>query len=287
MLKMSRWEMAPHTVNGEKTFRVGATFEAPADEHYYGLGQNQEGILDLSRPDHRLQTLLRRPGGRDGVRAVHGHQQGLRHRLGQPVRHRRSRRGERPYALEVQCRRACLLFRHRRRDAPTSCMPGIASSPAQRRCRPRRPSATSRARRATKRSSRYWRSPNGYRSRGYPLDVMVLDWFYWTRMGQLDIDPTAFPDPQAMNQTAARPGRAHASSASGRASRRNRAISISWRRRAGCSQDKDGKPVDGLADAQRSCRRPDRQHQPEAREWYWDRIRDNIAIAGIRLVLAG
>ena len=41
---------------------------------------------------------------------------------------------------------------------------------------------------------------DGYRTRGYPLDVMVLDWFYWTRMGQLDIDHTAFPDPQAMNQ---------------------------------------------------------------------------------------
>ena len=27
----------------------------------------------------------------------------------------------------------------------------------------------------------------------YPLDVMVVDWFYWTRMGQLDIDPIAFP----------------------------------------------------------------------------------------------
>src|ERR1700728_2822288 len=47
LLEMSGWEMAPHTVNGEKTFRVGASFTAPGDEHYYGLGQNQEGILDL------------------------------------------------------------------------------------------------------------------------------------------------------------------------------------------------------------------------------------------------
>src|SRR6185503_11253707 len=45
-LRMSGWEMAPHTVNGEKTFRAGAIFHSPPDEHYYGLGQNQEGILD-------------------------------------------------------------------------------------------------------------------------------------------------------------------------------------------------------------------------------------------------
>ena len=30
---------------------------------------------------------------------------------------------------------------------------------------------------------------------------MVVDWFSWTRMGQLDINPVDFPDPVAMNQT--------------------------------------------------------------------------------------
>ena len=32
LLDMSGWEMAPHTVNGEKTFRVGASFVAPPRE---------------------------------------------------------------------------------------------------------------------------------------------------------------------------------------------------------------------------------------------------------------
>ncbi len=52
IVEMSGWELSPHTVNGEKTFRVGASFVAPPDEHYYGLGQNQEGILD-----HRGRTI--------------------------------------------------------------------------------------------------------------------------------------------------------------------------------------------------------------------------------------
>ena len=30
----------------EPFFRVGATFVSPPDEHYYGLGQNQQGFLD-------------------------------------------------------------------------------------------------------------------------------------------------------------------------------------------------------------------------------------------------
>ncbi|MBT2246530.1 alpha-glucosidase, partial [Sphingobium sp. BHU LFT2] len=45
LTKMTGWEMAPVTVNGEKTFKVGASFDAPLDEHYYGLGQNQEGYM--------------------------------------------------------------------------------------------------------------------------------------------------------------------------------------------------------------------------------------------------
>ena len=63
ILEMSEWEMAPHTVNGEKTFRAGASFVAPADEHYYGLGQNQEGILDYRGRSIECQHYYDAPAG--------------------------------------------------------------------------------------------------------------------------------------------------------------------------------------------------------------------------------
>ncbi|MEY4761951.1 MAG: hypothetical protein RLZZ200_1807, partial [Pseudomonadota bacterium] len=47
LVDMTGWEMSPHVVSGEKTWQVGASFVPHADEHYYGMGQNQEGILDL------------------------------------------------------------------------------------------------------------------------------------------------------------------------------------------------------------------------------------------------
>jgi alpha-D-xyloside xylohydrolase len=37
-----------------------------------------------------------------------------------------------------------------------------------------------------------------YRSRGLPLDVIVADFFHWTRMGEWRFDPAAWPDPGAM-----------------------------------------------------------------------------------------
>ena len=49
ILDMTGWKMSPHEVAGEATYQVGATYSAPADEHYYGMGQNQDslGPLDL------------------------------------------------------------------------------------------------------------------------------------------------------------------------------------------------------------------------------------------------
>ncbi len=35
----------------------------------------------------------------------------------------------------------------------------------------------------------------GYRERHLPADVMVVDWFYFTKMGQMDMDPKFWPDP--------------------------------------------------------------------------------------------
>ena len=40
----------------------------------------------------------------------------------------------------------------------------------------------------------------GYRDRHLPVDDIVIDWFHYTKMGQMDMDPAKWPDPTAMNQ---------------------------------------------------------------------------------------
>ncbi len=40
----------------------------------------------------------------------------------------------------------------------------------------------------------------GYRERHLPIDFLVVDWFYYTKMGQTDMDPRKWPDPAAMNR---------------------------------------------------------------------------------------
>ena len=35
----------------------------------------------------------------------------------------------------------------------------------------------------------------GYRERHLPADVLVIDWFHYTKMGQMDMDPASGPIP--------------------------------------------------------------------------------------------
>ncbi|HEV2214458.1 MAG TPA: TIM-barrel domain-containing protein, partial [Terracidiphilus sp.] len=63
LLTMRQWSMYPnqprpsasHPANAQQDdpgYRIAAVFDSPAGEHYYGLGQHQQGFLDLR--DHRI-----------------------------------------------------------------------------------------------------------------------------------------------------------------------------------------------------------------------------------------
>jgi alpha-D-xyloside xylohydrolase len=41
---------------------------------------------------------------------------------------------------------------------------------------------------------------HGYRDRHLPIDDLVIDWFHYTKMGEMDMDPARWPDPVAMNK---------------------------------------------------------------------------------------
>ena len=119
----------------------------------------------------------------------------------------------------------------------------------------------------------------GYRKRNLPLDVMVLDWFYWTRMGQLDVDRTFFPDPKGMNDTLHGMGMHSIISVWPRFERESRYYDF-LSAKGWFLHDKDGSVVDGLpVRADRAGALIDSTN-PDARAWYWGKIRDNIASQG-------
>jgi alpha-D-xyloside xylohydrolase len=278
ILQMSGWEMAPHTVNGEKTFRVGATFQAPADEHYYGLGQNQEGVLDYRGRSIDCKHFYDAPAGEtvcvpflvtnkgygivwdnpsDTVisAGVHGHTTW------------KSNVGERvSYFVITGATLDELYAGYRKITGATPLPPKAAFGYIQSKAR-------------YESQQQVLDVADGYRARGYPLDIMVVDWFYWTRMGQLDFDPTAFADPKAMNQKLHAQGVHSIISVWPRFEKESRYFdflaSKGW-----FLKDQDGNPVDGLAERSDRAGALIDSTNPQARQWYWDRIRDNIASAG-------
>jgi alpha-D-xyloside xylohydrolase len=117
----------------------------------------------------------------------------------------------------------------------------------------------------------------GYRDRGLPADVMVVDWFYWTKMGQIDMDPVKWPDPAAMNRRLHDMGFQTMISVWPRFLPGSRYYDMllknSW-----FEQLADGTPTNGLP-YDRAGSDIDTTN-PEAARWYWETIRDNIMSKG-------
>ena len=278
ILEMNGWEMAPHKVNGEKTFRVGASFAAPADEHYYGLGQNQEGILDYRGRTIDCKHYYDAPAGETVCVPLLVTNKGYGIVWDNPSDtlvsaglHGRtvwqSQVGERvSYFVITGATLDELYAGYRKITGVTPLPPKAAFGYIQ-----------SKARYETQKQ--VLDVADGYRTRGYPLDIMVVDWFYWTRMGQLDINAADFPDPKAMNQKLHDQGMHSIISVWPRFEKESRYFDF-LAAKGWLLKDADGKPVDGLAVRSDRAGALLDSTNPEAREWYWDKIRDNIASQG-------
>jgi alpha-D-xyloside xylohydrolase len=278
LTQMTGWEMAPQTVNGERTFKVGASFAAPLDEHYYGLGQNQEGILDLRGRTIDCRHYYDAPAGEQvcvpflvtnkGYAVVWDNPSPT---IVSPGLHNstrwQSQVGERVSFFVITGKTTDEIYAgYARLTGQTPLPPKAAFGLIQ-----------SKARYETRQE--LMGIAQGYRSRGYPLDVIVLDWFYWTRMGQLDIDRSAFPDPAGMNSQLHDWGIRSIVSVWPRFERESRyydfLASKQW-----LLKDKDGNVVDGLAVRSDRAGALLDSTNPEARQWFWGKIRDNLASQG-------
>jgi alpha-D-xyloside xylohydrolase len=278
LLQMSGWEMAPHTVSGEKTYRVGASFVAPADEHYYGLGQNQEGTLDYRGRTIECKHDYDAPAGETvcvpflvtnkGYGLVWDNPSATRVSAGiHGSTMWRSNVGERvSYFVIAGASTDEIYAGYRRLTGATPLPPKAAFGYIQSKAR-------------YESQQQVLDVAAGYRQRGYPLDIMVVDWFYWTRMGQLDINPIDFPDPSAMNRTLHDEGVRSIISVWPRFEKESRYFNM-LAAKGWLLKDAEGKPVDGLAIRSDRAGALIDSTNPQAREWYWDQIRDNIASKG-------
>lgn len=211
LLRLNGWEMSvPNYKDGNHDleydrrptdppfYTVGASFAAAEDEHDYGLGQNQQGFLD--RRGHVIECahdydarsgqsvcvpfLVTNKGygliwdnpSKTTVSLGFSHQNSFKSQVGQRV------------SFFVIAGNYDAIYRgYRLITGDVPMLPKSAYGYIQ--CKQRYST-----------QDELMAVAKGYRDRGLPIDDLVVDWFTYTRMGEMDMDPKAWPDPVGMLQ---------------------------------------------------------------------------------------
>ena len=289
ILSMQGWEMSvPNHKDGnadvlrdrrpgdDPFFQVGATFAARGDEHYYGLGQNQQGFLDLrghsvvcaqdytaaAGPSVCVPFVVTNKGyallwdnpSKTRVDFAFNDQTRWTSQVGQSV----------SFFVIVGDSYDKLYEGYRLLTGSVPMLPKSAYGYIQ--CKQRYAS-----------QKEILDVANGYRGRHLPADVMVVDWFYFTKMGQMDMDPKLWPDPAAMNAELHKLGFHSMISVWPRFVPEDRyydtLLKNGWFEHLA-----DGTPTDGLP-YDRAGSDIDTSN-PDAARWYWNTIRENLANKG-------
>jgi alpha-D-xyloside xylohydrolase len=259
-----------------KFYRVGATFASPGDEHYYGLGQNQEGYLDhrghqiecwadyqsAGGPSFCVPFLVTNKGygllwdnpSKTTILPGFNEQTKWISQVGQRV----------SFFVVAGSTTDEIYAGYRLLTGDTPMLPKWAYGLIQ--CKQRYST-----------QAEMLAVAKGYRDRHLPIDMLVLDWFYYTSMGQMDFIQSEWPDPAEMNR------QLHAMNI-------ETMISIWPRFKPGTRyydtvkqngwflHHADGTPEDGLPyDSQGSD--IDTTNM-DAAKWYWGVVRDDIASKG-------
>ena len=289
LLEMTGWSMSvPNYKDGnagilrerrptdDEFFQVGASFVSPDDEHYYGLGQNQEGYLD--HRGHRVECWHNYTATASPSICVPFMVTNYGYGI---VWDNPSRTTVEPgfneqtrWISEVGTRVSYFVIAgkdfdeiysgYRLLTGPTPMLPKAAYGFVQ--CKQRYLT-----------QEEMLNVAQGYRDRHLPIDVLVLDWFYYSKMGQFDFVPERFPDPAAMNKQLHEMGIQTMISVWPRFTKESRyydtVLKNGWFEHLA-----DGTPTDGLP-YDRAGSDIDTSN-PAAAKWYWGLLRDNILSKG-------
>jgi alpha-D-xyloside xylohydrolase len=289
LLEMKSWEMSvPNHKEGNADilydrrptdppfYQVGATFVSPNDEHYYGLGQNHEGYLD--RRGH-------------AVRCAHDYNASAGPSVCVPfvvtnkdyglvwdnpgkttvqfgfneVTKWTSDVGQRVSFFVIEGKTYDEIYEgYKLLTGDVPMLPKAAYGYIQ--CKQRYTT-----------QAELMAVAKGYRDRKLPADVLVIDWFHYTKMGEMDMDPAKWPDPAGMNRELHAMGFHTMISVWPRFVPEDRyyktVLDHGWFLHLA-----DGTPINGLP-YDKAGSDIDTTN-PDAAKWYWGVIRDNYVSKG-------
>ena len=257
-------------------YTVGATFASPDDEHYYGLGQSHEGFLDHRGHQVRCWADYLATGGPSFCVPFLVTNKGYGLLWDNPSRTTiepgfneqtrwKSEVGDRVSFFVIDGNTTDEIYAgYRLLTGPAPMLPKAAYGYIQ-----------GKQRYASQ--DELLAVAKGYRDRHLPADVLVVDWFYYTKMGQMDLDSKFWPDPKAMNKKLHDMGFETMISVWPRFVANDRFYS-ELLQKGWLIHLADGTPIDGLP-YDRAGSDIDTTN-PDAARWYWKTVHDNILSQG-------
>lgn len=209
LLRMNGWQMSPpnykdgdHNLVYDRRpsdppfYTVGANFSAADDEHDYGLGQNQQGFLDRRGHVIDCEHNYDAPSGESvcvpflvtnkGYGIVWDNPSKTTVALGFNNQNSfKSQVGQRVSFFVIAGDYDAIYKGYRLLTGDVPMLPKSAFGYIQ--CKQRYST-----------QAELMSVAEEYRRRKLPIDDLVIDWFTYTKMGQMDMDPKAWPDPVGM-----------------------------------------------------------------------------------------
>jgi alpha-glucosidase/alpha-D-xyloside xylohydrolase len=205
LLQMRSWTMAPERADvakmdaNPKGHAIAALFDSPAAEHYYGLGQQQQGWMDLR--DHEIQCWHNYAGlggetlgvpflvSTFGYGLIWDNPSKTTVQLGFNQRNTWSSEvGNRVSYFVIAGASSDEIYEgYRQLTGVTHLLPrGVYGYTQSKAIYPTQKEILDVAK--------------TYREKKLPLDVIVVDFLNMTKQGELDLDPARWPDAAAMNR---------------------------------------------------------------------------------------
>jgi len=205
LLTMRRWQIAPNdpgtgAANAPKPerFHISVAFDSPDNEHYYGLGQHQQGFLDLR--DHHISCWHNydAPGGEEvcvpfmissrGYGLVWDNPSKTHITLGI--------NGVNTWSSDIADQISFFVIAGKTTD---DIYAGYRTISGVTHLLPKAAYGYVQSKAIYPTQQQLLDVAKGYRDRHLPADVLVVDFLNMTRQGEMDLDPARWPDPKAMN----------------------------------------------------------------------------------------
>ena len=205
LLHMRSWAMDPESEEVAvrdavvKGYRVVSTFDSPSDEHYYGLGQQQKGWMDLRDHEIRCWHDYSATGGENVCVPFMVSSRGYGLVWDNPSKTTVDLgfNGRNVWSSEVGDRVSYFVIVGQTSDeiyAGYRLLTGITHM------LPRATYGYIQSKAIYPTQEQVLDVAKEYRQKNLPLDVMVVDFLNMTKQGEMDLDPKRWPDPAAMNR---------------------------------------------------------------------------------------